>query len=184
VGGLDIGGLDVGGLDIGGLDIGGLDIGGLDIGGLDIGGLDIGGLDIGEIDFDTVSSSVDPATNLNGTLIAKPLSIKLNWVSPAFGQIRGFDIYRAVGNISSTNTGTKICGGSGQPACPTGSDSPLVLPVTTFTDSTVKANTVYSYYVRAIAKKDANQNQNQSGSSNWAQCNTKTGVCIQIQPVQ
>jgi hypothetical protein len=184
VGGLDIGGLDVGGLYIGGLDIGGLDIGGLDIGGLDIGGLDIGGLDIGEIDFDTVSSSVDPATSLGGKVISKPLSINLNWLPPGFGRIRGFDVYRAVGDISSVNSGTKICTASGPLACPSWAGPPAPVPATftTFTDTTVKANTIYSYYVTA---KDNSNPQNSSGSSaNWVKCDTKTGMCTPIQPVK
>jgi hypothetical protein len=79
-------------------------------------------------------------------------SVALSWKAPGFGQIRQYSIWRAVGSAAQVATNpsafTKIKTLMGAP------------PLTTFTDSTVKNNTTYTYFVT-----DANQQKVQSAPS-------------------
>ncbi|HEY4045719.1 MAG TPA: hypothetical protein VGM27_02540, partial [Acidobacteriaceae bacterium] len=163
---------DVSGADIfgGGADIfgGGADIfgGGADIfgGGADIFG---GGADVfgggAEVDFTLANSTVDPPAGLtctncvlsSGTFVESNKSVSLAWTPPGFGQIRTYYVWRAVGNfptqssiIANINSFSNIGTVKGSP------------PVASFTDSSVKKNTTYTYFVT-----DANLQNVQSGPS-------------------
>ena len=86
-------------------------------------------------------------------------NVVLNWAPPEFGQIRRYDVWRAVGSFASIasvvqNHGlfTNISNGK-----LTGNGAP---PPTTFTDTNVKNNTTYTYFVTDLNKQGA-----QSGAS-------------------
>jgi len=119
-----------------------------------------------ESDFDRANSTVDPPTGLtctncflsSGTLQEKGKSVSFMLTPPGFGQIRTYHIWRANttnGPISATNLPMNIKDVTGTPA------------PTTFTDSTVKNNTTYTYFVTAALGTDSGKNSgNQSGASN------------------
>jgi hypothetical protein len=82
-------------------------------------------------------------------------NVKLNWTAPDFGQIRKYSLWRAVGNFSTLaqivanrTLFTRIATISGAP------------PITTFTDTSVKNNTTYTYFLT-----DTNKQGVQSGPS-------------------
>ena len=108
-----------------------------------------------ELDFNTANATVDPPVNLTATLVDR--KVELRWQPPAFGQIRNYYVWRAditKAGMSSTNPPVKIGGPSGTP------------PATTFTDSAVKNNTTYQYFVTAALGPDSGPNNgNQSGAS-------------------
>jgi len=106
----------------------------------------------GEEDFDHANSTVDAPQTFTAVQVGH--SVNLAWTAPGFGQIRTYYIWRAVGAISLSNLPDNIGKVSGTPAG------------TTFTDSQVKNNTTYCYFVTA-----ALGNSNQSGQSN-SQCVT------------
>ena len=101
----------------------------------------------GEEDFDHANSTVDSAQGFNAVQVGH--AVKLTWTPPGFGQIRTYNIWRAIGAISSSNLPSLIGKVTGTPAG------------TTFTDSNVKNKTTYTYFVTA-----ALGNGNQSGNSN------------------
>jgi hypothetical protein len=105
-------------------------------------------------DEDTANSTVDPPTGLTAALSGH--NVVLNW-TPGFGQIRRYDIWRAVGffptpaSVLANFTQFSTC-----PSCKvTGTP-----PSTTFTDTNVKNNTTYTYFVTEKNKQGA-----QSGPS-------------------
>jgi hypothetical protein len=163
---------DVRGADVfgGGADIfgGGADIfgGGADIfgGGADIFG---GGADVfgggAEVDFTLANSTVDPPVGLtctdcvlsSGTFVENNKTVSLAWTPPGFGQIRTYFVWRAVGNfptpssiVANINSFSNIGTIKGSP------------PVASFTDSSVKKNTTYTYFVTDVSLQNV-----QSGSS-------------------
>ena len=86
-------------------------------------------------------------------------NVVLNWAPPEFGQIRRYDVWRAVGKFTTvadvvknnalfTNISNGKLIGNGAP------------PLTTFTDANVKNNTTYTYFVTDMNKQGA-----QSGAS-------------------
>ena len=106
-----------------------------------------------ESDFDDANSTVDPPNGVTATLVGK--SVLLNWSPPGFGRIRTCTIWRANGPISPTNLPVNIGQVKGTP------------PATTFTDTTVKNNTTYTYFVTSTLGADSGPNSgNQSGPSN------------------
>jgi hypothetical protein len=100
----------------------------------------------GEVDFELANATVDPPSSLTSQ---SNRSVTLNWTPPDFGQIRTYLVWRATGVISPANLPKVIARLTGAP------------PATTFTDTTVKNKTTYTYFVT-----DALGNSNQSGTSN------------------
>lgn len=113
-----------------------------------------------ELDFNTVNSTVDPATDLTAAWNKPSKAVDLAWTKPGFGQIRSYFIYRLLGTFHPvTNPLTKatlVVQLQGAP------------PTTSYSDSKVKANTTYTYYVVA-ALADGRK----SGASNLAVVFTK-----------
>ena len=101
----------------------------------------------GEVDFDLANATVDPPSNLMVSQAYR--SVVLKWTPPEFGQIRTYFVWRATGAVSPSNPPKVIAKLTGAP------------PSTTFTDTTVKEKTTYTYFVT-----DALGNNNQSGPSN------------------
>jgi hypothetical protein len=110
-----------------------------------------------EQDEDTATSNADAPTGLSASQNSH--TVVLHWTAPGFGQTRKYSVWRAIGSfptIASVRAGiaanpnlfTSIKTLSGSP------------PSTTFTDSTVKNNTTYTYFVT-----DANKQGAQSGAS-------------------
>ena len=122
-----------------------------------------GTLDVGaggqESNFDEANTTVDPPGSLTFTTTKK--SVILNWSAPGFGQIRTYFIWRAVvisGVPVSPNSYVNI-----------GSVSAANGPAPkTFTDTNVKHNTTYKYFVTAaLASPSKGVPGNQSGASNF-----------------
>ena len=114
-------------------------------------------------DFDLANSTVDPPFGLactncissSGSLVEQNKSVTLTWTPPGFGRIRTYFVWRAVGQVSATNLPTNIGKVTGSPAG------------TTFTDSKIKNNVTYSYFVTAALGPDSGPNNgNESGPSN------------------
>lgn len=104
------------------------------------GGHLLGGGGGAEQDADIANSTADTPLGLSAAMGRK--SVVLTWSAPGFGQIREYDIWRAVGSFTTfaslvanqalfQNVG-KVTGAP---------------PATTFTDSTVKNNVTYTYFV-------------------------------------
>jgi hypothetical protein len=122
-----------------------------------------------ETDFDVANSTVDPPVALTCTNCVKSStpwveggkSVPLAWTPPGFGQIRTYYIWRAnITNVpmSKTNPPVNIGKVTGTP------------PTTSFTDSTVKNNNTYLYFVTAALGAASGKNSgNQSGPSNQVQ---------------
>jgi len=112
-----------------------------------------------------INSTADPPTGLTAVLSGH--TVVLNWVAPGasialprfagLGQIRTYYIWRAVGSfptLASVLTNRLLF--SNCPTCKvTGTP-----PFTTFTDTTVKNNTTYTYFVT-----DQNKQKVTSGPS-------------------
>jgi hypothetical protein len=127
-----------------------------------------GGIDQDE---DSATSTVDPPTGLtctiaqnnipgcvsvSGSLLENAKAVPLTWSPPGFGQIRRYDVWRAVGSfptrqqlLSNLSKFTDIKTLTGKP------------PATTFTDPSVKNGVTYTYFVT-----DTNKQGAQSGPSN------------------
>lgn len=108
-----------------------------------------------EQDSDTANSTADQPTGL--TAILSGHNVVLNWTPPEFGQIRRYDIWRAQGTFPTPASvvanhalfsNCQTCKVSGTP------------PLTNFTDTKVKNNTSYTYFVT-----DTNKQGVQSGPS-------------------
>jgi hypothetical protein len=126
-----------------------------------------GGIDQDE---DTATSTVDPpggltcsiaqgavpgCTSVLGGFLENAKSVPLTWSPPGFGQIRRYDVWRAVGSFPTRQQVllnlakfTDIKTLTGAP------------PATTFTDPNVKNGITYTYFVT-----DANKQGAQSGQS-------------------
>ncbi len=141
---------DGGGLKNGG---GGLKNGG---GGLKNGG---GGTDQDE---DTATSTVSAPGGLSCTncvagspVLENGRSVPLSWTGPEFGQVRSYNVWRAAGSFT---TGQSVAANLAQfSIIKTVTGAP---PSASFTDTSVKNNTTYTYFVT-----DANKQGAQSGPS-------------------
>jgi hypothetical protein len=109
-----------------------------------------------EVTFDDANATVEEPGNLAATVGIK--QVVLTWNRPSFGQIRTYYIWRAEITkvpISATNPPINIGRVTGTP------------PVTTFTDTNVKTNATYVYFVSGALGNDSGVNAgNQSGASN------------------
>jgi hypothetical protein len=102
------------------------------------------------------NSTADSPTGLRAGLSGH--AVALNWTAPAFGQVREYDIWRATGSF------TLQCATANPPTCAFSDIKMLTTPTppsTTFTDTTVKNNTTYTYFVT-----DKNKQHVESGPSN------------------
>ena len=112
-----------------------------------------------EVDFNAANAEVDPPVNLNAAQSGKS-SVTLTWQPPDFGQIRSYSVWRAVITkypMSATNPPTFIAAVSAK------------LGLNSYTDTSVKPNQTYEYYVIAALGADSGSNAgNQSGPSNFA----------------
>ena len=111
-----------------------------------------GGVEQDEVAATSVAS---PPTGLNAVMSGR--NVVLNWTAPAFGQVRSYDIWRATGSfptLASVLANQSLF--SNCPTCKVTGTPPL----TTFTDSNVKNNTTYTYFIT-----DKNKQGVQSGAS-------------------
>lgn len=107
-----------------------------------------------EQDEDSANSVADPPTGL--TAVQSAHTVVLTWTAPAFGQIRKYTIWRALGSFPSL---PNALANSAQFSI-VGTVTKPTPPATTFTDTTVKNNNTYTYFVT-----DANKQGAQSGAS-------------------
>jgi hypothetical protein len=106
-------------------------------------------------DEDTACSTVDPPTGLTAVLSGH--NVVLNWSPPGGCQIRRYDIWRATGFFPTpASVFANFAQFSTCPTCKVTGTPPL----TTFTDTNVKNNTTYTYFVT-----DKNKQGAQSGPS-------------------
>ncbi|HEX6494506.1 MAG TPA: hypothetical protein VF018_03415 [Acidobacteriaceae bacterium] len=144
---------DGGGVKYGG---GGVKYGG---GGVKYGG---GGIDQNE---DTATSTADPASGLTcqvaignvpacvasgATLQESGKGVPLTWAGPGFGQIRSYTIWRATGSFATTEQ--VLANLPAFSALKTLTGAP---PTQSFTDTTVKSNTTYTYFITVGNKQGA-----------------------------
>ena len=120
-----------------------------------------------------LNSGPDPAANLAGTVINRQPN--LTWSAPGFGQIRRYYVWRADITkvpMSKTNPPTLVTGGT-----LIGANAP---PMPKFTDTTVKNNALYEYFVTsALGAPPAPH----SGASNKIKCDTgSAGTCAPVVP--
>jgi hypothetical protein len=158
--GLEDGGLEDGGLEDGGLEDGGLEDGGLEDGGLEDGGLEDGGLEDGgnEMDVLTAAASGNGPWALRATGDAK--NVTLTWQAPTVGKHGNitqvlYKVYRATGAITPSNL-PQLKG---------------TVSTTSFVDTTVQNNRLYTYLVVALFDLPGSAPDQQSGPSNQATCN-------------
>jgi len=98
-----------------------------------------------EVDFRVANSTVDSPSSLNATWNKSTKAVDLTWVSPVFGQIRTYNIYRLLGVYNpTTNPLTKAVLVKALQGTP--SDTP---PPTKYSDTTAKTNVTYTYFVTA-----------------------------------
>lgn len=110
------------------------------------GGSLLGGGGGAEQDVDIANSTADSATGL--TAVNSNKTVVLTWTAPGFGQIREYDVWRAIGSfttfaslVANQASFQKIGSVTGAP------------PVTTFTDATAKNNVTYTYFVAQKTKQ-------------------------------
>jgi hypothetical protein len=94
-----------------------------------------GGIGNGEISFQTANSVVRPARNLTSAVTPPPRKVQLNWTAPTFGQIKSYNIYRAVNGVPVAPRYASVSG------------SPLG---TSYLDSNVTCGPLYTYFVTAV----------------------------------
>jgi hypothetical protein len=127
-----------------------------------------GGIDQNE---DTATSTADPPNGLtcavainkvpgcvgsSGILQENGKSVPLTWTGPGFGQVRNFTIWRATGSFATTGQILSNLGAFSVLKTLTGAP-----PVLSYTDTNLKNNTTYTYFVT-----DGNKQGAQSGASN------------------
>jgi hypothetical protein len=95
-------------------------------------------------------------TTTPGWIITK--AVPLTWNSPAFGQIRAYNVYRATNITGSVLPNAKQFS-KVQTLTPI---APSVTPPTNWVDTTIKNNNTYTYFVTAVNKQGV-----QSGASNF-----------------
>jgi hypothetical protein len=100
-----------------------------------------------EQDQETACSTADPPTALSA--VQSKSTVVLSWKAPELCQVQKYDIWRSTNNGPFTNIGNtgRVNNGTGA-------------PLTTFTDSKLKNNTTYTYFVT-----DTNTQGAQSGAS-------------------
>jgi hypothetical protein len=108
-----------------------------------------------EQDAETANSTADSPRSVTASLSGH--FVGLNWSSPEFGQIRRYDVWRAVGTFStlqSIQLALKTNPSVFKQLTPNGITPvpPATTPVTTFTDTGVKNNTTYTYFITATTK--------------------------------
>ena len=126
-----------------------------------------GGIDQNE---DTATSTVDSPSGLtctvalgnvsgcansSGTLLETGKSVPLTWIAPSFGQIRNYTVWRAIGSFSTPLQVLSNAGAFSVVKTLTGTP-----PSPSLTDTNVKNNTTYTYFVT-----DGNKQGAQSGAS-------------------
>lgn len=127
------------------------------------GGSLLGGGGGAEEDVDIANSVTDSPNNLSARMGNKV--VILTWTAPGFGQIREYDIWRAVGSFSTPGSIVLNQSLFQMIGKVTNANAP---PALTFTDSTVKNNTTYTYFVTAKSKQNV-----QSGASTPATISVK-----------
>lgn len=105
------------------------------------GGSLLGGGGGAEQDADIANSTADSAGGLSGVDISK--TVKLTWTAPGFGQVREYDIWRAIGSF--TTPGSLVANQALFQMVGKVTGAP---PITTFTDTSKLQNkTTYTYFV-------------------------------------
>ena len=107
-----------------------------------------------EQDEDQANANADAPTGL--TAVQSSHMVVLNWAAPGFGQTRKYTIWRATGSFPTL---TSVIANSAQFKI-IGTVTKPTPPATTFTDSNVKNNSPYTYFVT-----DTNKQGAQSGAS-------------------
>jgi len=113
-----------------------------------------------EQDSDTANSTADAPPTLTAAMSGH--NVALSWTAPEFGQVRRYDVWRAVGSFptlqsvvlgikANSKLFTNLTAPNGQTGTP---------PSKTFTDMNVKNNTTYTYFVTVTNNKGV-----QSGAS-------------------
>jgi hypothetical protein len=106
-----------------------------------------------EQDADIANSTADSPIGLSAVNSNK--TVVLTWTAPGFGQIREYDVWRAVGSF--TTSGSLVANQASFQIVGKVTGAP---PTLTFTDSTVKNNVTYTYFLT-----DKNKQGVQSGAS-------------------
>jgi len=117
------------------------------------GGSLLGGGGGAEQDVDIANSTADSPIGLSAANSNK--TVVLTWTAPGFGQIREYDVWRAVGSF--TTSGSLVANQASFQIVGKVTGAP---PTPTFTDSTVKNNVTYTYFLT-----DKNKQGVQSGAS-------------------
>jgi hypothetical protein len=95
---------------------------------------------------DMANATADPPTELSATQGRR--SVTLNWTAPDFGQVRRYDIWRAEGSFPTR--ALVVINSSLFSLIKTLTGAP---PSTTFTDTNVKNNTTYTYFLTQTNKQ-------------------------------
>jgi hypothetical protein len=127
-----------------------------------------GGIDQNE---DTATSTADPPNGLtcqvainqvpacvasSGIMKETGKSVPLTWTAPGFGQVRNYTIWRATGSFGTSGQILSNLGAFSVLKTLTGAP-----PALSYTDTNLKNNTTYTYFVT-----DGNKQAAQSGASN------------------
>jgi len=105
-----------------------------------------------EQDLDTACSTADRPTGLSAVQTGQK-TVVLNWMAPGDCQVKQYDIWRAVGTFSTLKSvlaNHALFNHIATVNTPTP-------PATTFTDTNVKNNTTYTYFVTDTNKKQGAQ---------------------------
>jgi hypothetical protein len=129
----------------------------------------VGGDNGAEQDYRMANSSVDAPTGLQATWNKTTKAVDLQWNLPVFGQDVAFYIYRLDGNPPTTPLTNSTPEIKILQSTPPGSTPP-----STYSDTTVKPNSTYTYYVKAQIAPDPGQTVGRkSNPSNPAPVTTK-----------
>jgi hypothetical protein len=106
----------------------------------------------------TVSQGGVPGCSGSSPFLEKAKSVPLTWSAPGFGQIREFDVWRAVGSFPTLPS--VRAGIAANPKLFTNISGPIMgtlnpVPPTTLTDKNVSSNTTYTYFVTDKNKQGA-----------------------------
>jgi hypothetical protein len=91
------------------------------------------GIGNGELTHQVANSVTRPPRNLTASLLLAPLSIRLNWLAPTFGQIAAYNIYRAEDGTPVVPAYASVAGN-----------------LTAYTDANVTCGPTYTYFVTAV----------------------------------
>ncbi|HEY6904577.1 MAG TPA: hypothetical protein VI216_09730 [Candidatus Acidoferrales bacterium] len=92
------------------------------------------GTGVAEIDRQTANSVTRPPRKLMANVTGPPNAVQLNWMSPTFGQIGAYKIYRGVD----------------APPAPPAYATVSLFPPLTFTDRNISCGHTYTYVVSAV----------------------------------